>query len=171
MNPELASRLARLETDLRSSALDRAALFWLNIFAEQAAGNGFVRSDHWIEHGLAAAADVPGLDAANLAPRRDLVTRYDLFSFVRLKDDATFTGDALADLDWQRKYRVSLLPEFTFDLSALRSWAAARWTDLGGVDPQFAALERVLEKYLVRKSATHPHPQPLSHELSLIHIS
>ena len=148
MNPELATRLARLETDLRKSALDRAALFWLNVFAEQASGNGYVRSDHWVEHGLAAAEDVPGLDAANLSPRRDLITRYDLFRFVRLKDDAAFTGDALADLDWQRKYRVSLLPEFAWDLSELRIWAAERWSELGGVDPQFAALEAVLERYL-----------------------
>ena len=163
MNPELATRLARLETDLRKSALDRAALFWLNVFAEQASGNGYVRSDHWVEHGLAAAEDVPGLDAANLSPRRDLITRYDLFRFVRLKDDAAFTGDALADLDWQRKYRVSLLPEFAWDLSELRIWAAERWSELGGVDPQFAALEAVLERYLALALP------PRSYLLEIIH--
>ncbi len=161
MHPELAIQLARLETDLRSGALDRAALFWLNVFADACASTGFVRSDHWVEQGLAAAADIPGLDAANLAPRRDLVTRYNLFRFVRLKDDADFSGDALADLDWQRKYRVSLRSEFAWDLPELRSWAEARWSDLGGVDPQFAALEAVLEKYISRKSAAHPHPTPL----------
>ena len=148
MHPELAIQLARLETDLRSGALDRAALYWLNVFADACASAGFVRSDHWVEQGLAAAADIPGLEAANLAPRRDLVTGYDLFRFVRLKDNAEFGGDALADLDWQRKYRVSLRPEFAWDLPELRGWAETRWSDLGGVDPQFAALEGVLEKYV-----------------------
>lgn len=162
MHPELATRLARLETDLRSGALDRAALYWLNVFAVASAGADSVRSDLWVEQGLAAAADVPGLDAANLAPRRDLITRYDLFRFVRLKDDAEFSGDALAGLDWQRKYRVSLRPEFAWDLTELRSWTEARWSELGGVDPHFAALEGVLEKYVGATSKTHPHPQPLS---------
>ena len=164
MHTELATRLAQIETDLRNGTLDRAALFWLTVFADATASADSVRSDHWVEQGLAAAADIPGLDAANLAPRRDLVTRYNLFRFVRLKDDAEFSGASLADLDWQRKYRVSLRPEFAWDLPELRSWAEARWSELGGVDPQFAALEAVLEKYVGGKSAAHPHPQPLSHE-------
>ena len=148
MHTELATRLAQMETDLRNGTLDRAALFWLTVFADATASADSVRSDHWVEQGLAAAADIPGLDAANLAPRRDLVTRYNLFRFVRLKDNAEFSGASLADLDWQRKYRVSLRPEFAWDLPELRSWAEARWTELGGVDPQFAALEAVLEKYV-----------------------
>ena len=160
--PELAVQLARLEADLRSGALDRAALFWLKAFVDSAGSEGAVRSDHWVEHGLAAAATIPGLDAASIAPRRDLIARYELFRFVRLKDQAEFSGQALAELDWQRKYRVSLRPEFAWDLPELQRWTAEQWAELGGVDPQFAALEGVLEKYFAGISTTHPHPRPLS---------
>jgi NADH-quinone oxidoreductase subunit F len=147
MHAELHARLERLGDDLRAGRLDRAALFWLKMFAEAAGPEGYVRSDRWVEAGLAAARDVPGLSAAALAPRQELVVRYGLFRFVRLKDDAAFSGDALQDLDWQRRYRVSLLPELADSLPELRRWAAERWDELGGVAPEFAALEQALARY------------------------
>jgi NADH-quinone oxidoreductase subunit F len=154
MHADLAAALVRLEADLAAGAIDRAALFWLKVYGEQAlAGGGGLRSDRWVEAGLAAGAEIPGLSPAQLEPRQRLVAGYGLFRFVRLKDDAEFSGAALADLDWQRKYRVSLLPAYQADLAALAAWVEARWSRLGGVDPQFAALENVLAR---------PHPQPLS---------
>ena len=112
--------------------------------------DGVVRSDRWVEDGLTAARDLTGLAAAELAPRQHLVAGYGLFRFVRLKDDAEFSGDALAVLDWQRKYHVSLAPAYLPDLSALQAWTDALWAELGGVDPQAVALEQVLERYLGR---------------------
>ncbi len=165
MHPDLLATLSRFESDLRSGAIDRAALFWLKIFAEQAlASGGAVRSDRWVEAGLAAAHEVPGLSAADLAPRRQLAADYGLFRFVRLKDDAEFSGDALAVLDWQRKYRVSLLPSFAADLPALAEWVEARWRRWGGVDPQYAALEEVLAGYV----GPMPHPKR-SYLLEILH--
>ena len=63
MHADLATSLARLETDLRSDAIDRAALFWLKTFADAAVdAGGSVRSDRWVEDGLAAARLLPGRD-------------------------------------------------------------------------------------------------------------
>jgi NADH:ubiquinone oxidoreductase subunit E len=76
-----------------------------------------------------------------------LISRYDLFEFRRLQDDAVFNGAALADLDWQRRYTVRLLPIFAADLPQLRDWTTARWKQLGGVAPEYAALENVLARY------------------------
>ena len=133
MHADLAASLVRLETDLRTAAIDRSALFWLKTFADLAAGGGgSVRSDRWVEDGLAATRDLPGLPAAELAPRQHLVSDYGLFRFMRLKDDAEFSGEALAELDWQRKYRVSLAPAYLADLSALQGWTDALWAELGG---------------------------------------
>ena len=148
MHPDLAAALHRLETDLRSGAIDRAALFWLKVFVDQAAvAGGSVRSDHWVEAGLVAAQAIPGLSAASLAPRQRLAAEYGLFRFARLKDTVELNGEALAALDWQRKYRISLLPVFAADLAALADWVEARWQRWGGVDPQAAALEAVLARY------------------------
>ena len=161
MHPDLAIALNRLEADMRSGALDRSALFWLRIFVVLAvADDGVVRSDRWVDDGLAAARAVPGLSAAELAPRQLLVSDYGLFRFVRLKDDAEFSGDALAALDWQRKYRVSLMPAYLPDLHALQTWTDALWAELGGVDPQAVALERVLKRYLGTSSPTYPSGTP-----------
>jgi NADH-quinone oxidoreductase subunit F len=154
MHADLAAALARLEADLAAGAIDRAALFWLKVYVEQAlAGGGALRSDRWIEAGLAAGAEIPGLSPAQLEPRQQLIAGYGLFHFVRLKDDAQFSGAGLADLDWQRKYRVSLTPAFAASLAELAAWVEARWSRLGGVDPHYASLEAVLAR---------PHPQPLS---------
>ena len=148
MHPELQSRLEQLGDDLRHGDVDRAALFWLKMFADQATTHGgSLRSDAWVDAGLAAARTLPGLDAAALAPRRRLVEHYGLFQFVRMKDSAVFAGTALAQLDWQRKYIVGLAPAFAADLPALRGWAERHWDQLGGVDPAFARLEDLLARY------------------------
>lgn len=147
MHPDLSAALLRFEADLRAGDLDRAALFWLKTFVGQAlAGGGVTRSDRWVEAGLAAAQEIPGLSATSLEPRQRLAADYGLFRFVRLKDEAEFSGGALATLDWQRKYRVSLLAIFAADLPALAAWVEARWSLWGGVDPQMAALEKVLAR-------------------------
>jgi NADH-quinone oxidoreductase subunit F len=148
MHAELRARLDQLGDDLRAGQVDRAALFWLKTFVDAAAElGGPIRSDRWVEAGLAAARDIPGLAATAPAPRRDLVRRYDLFRFVRLRDGAEFRGAALEQLDWQYKYEIFLLPEFAGDLPDLRGWAGALWAELGGVAPEFAALEAVLAHY------------------------
>ena len=148
MHPDLHTRLARLEADLAAGAIDPAALFWLLIFADEATGTGGeLRSDRWVDAGLAAATQVPGLDAAALQPRRELVAGYDLFELTRLKDHALLTGPLLDDLDWQLKYLVRLLPAFGDELLALQAWARERWAESGGLRPQYAALETILAGY------------------------
>jgi NADH-quinone oxidoreductase subunit F len=148
MNAELHRRLEKLAHDLRVEHLDRAALFWLKVFADLAVdGGGEVRSDHWVEACLQTGRQVPGLAATALAPRKKMINDYDLFRFVRLKDDAVFSGKALADLDWARKYRVGLLPELGDDLSGLQNWTHELWVELGGASPELVALEEVLAKY------------------------
>jgi NADH-quinone oxidoreductase subunit F len=147
MNSELKARLSALSNDLHSGQLDRAALFWLKVFADEATQRGGeVRSDRWVEAGLAVAQDVPGL-AAVAATRQELVSGYGLFRFTRLKDDAELEGESLADLDWHYRYRVSLLPAFTADLPELRTWTDGLWDELGGVAPEFAALEQTLARF------------------------
>lgn len=148
MDPDLQMRLAQLERDLHDGGIDRAALFWLRLFAEQAAaGGGTTRSDRWLEAGLAAAEALPGLDAAALAPRRELVANYGLFQLTRLRDRATFSGAALAELDWQFRYEIALAPEHGGALPALQAWAEARWAELGCVDPVYVALDAALAEH------------------------
>jgi hypothetical protein len=148
MRAELRARLDRLSDDLRASRVDRAALFWLKVFTDMAmAAGGSVRSDRWVDAGLAAARAIPGLAATATEPRRELVGRYGLFRFVRLRDGAEFSGVALDQLDWQYKYEVGLLPEFGDDLAALQQTAEDLWAELGGVAPEFVALEEVLARY------------------------
>jgi NADH-quinone oxidoreductase subunit F len=148
MHATLQATLAQLSDDVRSGVIDRAALFWLKIFVDAAVENGGqVRSDRWVEAGLEAARQIPGLPATAIAPRQDLISRYELFRFVRLRDQAVFSGAELAKLDWQRKYHVSLLPAFADDFIALQRWAGDMWITFGGVSPEFAALEGVLARY------------------------
>lgn len=103
MHAEVQARLAQLDTDLRGGRIDHAALFWLRLFVEQAAAGGQVRSDRWVEAGLAAAQAIPGLDATALPPRRDLLARSGLFRLTRLRDRQVFSGEALAGLDRPRR--------------------------------------------------------------------
>src|SRR5262245_5490153 len=99
MHAELRTHLEQLSDDLHAGRIDRAALFWLRTFVAAASEqDGQVRSDRWIEAGLEAARKLPGLSATALAPRQQLVGRYDLFRFVRLRDEAEFSGPGLADL-------------------------------------------------------------------------
>ena len=71
MDVELRYQLSQLGDDLRAGRLDRAALFWLKIFADLASqDDGKVRSDRWVEAGLEAAEQIPGLTVTDLAPRR-----------------------------------------------------------------------------------------------------
>ncbi|NIP84166.1 MAG: hypothetical protein GTO03_00815, partial [Planctomycetales bacterium] len=106
-----------------------------------------MRSDRWLEAGLEVGRGVPGLEATAPAPRQQLVDGYDLFQFVRLKDGAALSGESLASLDWGRKYRVGLLPAFGADVSELVAWTGELWDQLGGVAPDFAALEETLARY------------------------
>ncbi|OQA42678.1 MAG: NADH-quinone oxidoreductase subunit 1 [Chloroflexi bacterium ADurb.Bin325] len=148
MHPDLHTRLVRLEADLATGVIDPAGLFWLRVFADEAAAaDGAIRSDRWVDAALAAAAAEPGLDAAAIEPRRQLVTGYDLFELTRLKDRAQFSGAALHDLNWQQKYVVRLLPAFSDDLLELRAWAHELWAARGGVGPQAAALEQLLREH------------------------
>jgi NADH-quinone oxidoreductase subunit F len=153
MHADLKARLSNLADDLRAGRVEPAALFWLKVFADEAMqAGGEVRSDRWVEAGLAAARQTPGLAAAALPPRgvaarQRLVSDYDLFRFIRLKDEAELHGEALAGLDWQRKYRVGLLPAFAGDLPEVQTWAGEAWAELGGASPQLAALQGVLARY------------------------
>ncbi|MBK9711050.1 MAG: NAD(P)H-dependent oxidoreductase subunit E [Kouleothrix sp.] len=148
MHAELQARLSQLSNDVRTGQVDRAALFWLKVFADAAiADAGQVRSDRWVEAGLDAARATPGLSATALPPRQQLIARYDLFSFVRMRDAAELRGAALAGLDWQRKYHVGLVPELAGDLAALQAWADHHWATLGGVAPELVALEATLERH------------------------
>lgn len=148
MHANLHARLEQLGNDLRSGALDRAALFWLKVLIDEATtGDGAVRSDRWLEAGLAAAQAWPGLVATTLAPRQQLVERYDLVRLVRLRDQAEFRGAALAGLDWQRRYLIHLLPEYADDLAALKEWTDQQWRELGGLAPREAELEALLVRH------------------------
>jgi NADH-quinone oxidoreductase subunit F len=123
-------------------------LFWLKLFVDLSVEvGGDLRSDRWVEQGLTATQESPGPAVSEVAPRQQLIAGYGLFRFVRLKDGAVFTGQALADLDWQRKYRVGLVPAFADDLAELQGWTERLWNELGGVMSEFARLEEVLERY------------------------
>ena len=52
MQAELHARLEQLGEDLRSGRIDRAALFWLKVFADTSAPEGQLRSDRWVDAGL-----------------------------------------------------------------------------------------------------------------------
>jgi NADH-quinone oxidoreductase subunit F len=149
MHAELLARIEQLDGDIRSGRVGRESLFWLKIFADLAAttSDGQLRSDRWVEEGLAAARTIPGLDAGAPAPRQQLLARYGLFRLTRMQDDAVFEGADLAALDWQRRYRVALLPDFAPHLAELRAWAEQQWLLLGAPDPQDLALEEILARH------------------------
>ncbi len=134
--------LEKFAVDLRHDRASRASLFWLRVFIQHAQ-DGLLRSDQWVELGLREGAAIPGLNAADLAPRLALLSGYDLFQATRLKDRRTFSGDELVTLDWQRKYDLALRPEVTAG-DSLAGWIERLWQDLGGVSPQDQALEKLL---------------------------
>lgn len=131
--------LEKFASDLRQEKIDRASLFWLRVFVHHAR-QGRLRSDEWIELGLREGAAIAGLTTTEVEPRLTLLTNYELFQATRLKDQQLFTGDALADLDWQRKYDLSLVPE----VGQIEEMVETLWADLGPVSPQSVALEKLL---------------------------
>lgn len=158
----MTPNLNQFAADLREDRLSRAGLFWLRVFLQRAQA-GALRSDHWVEAGLQAAAAIPGLNAADPAPRLALLADYGLFQAVRMKDRRVFTGAELAQLDWNRKYNLSLLPE-TVPVTGLADWVEALWQELGPVSPRAAALEKLLAQRLPLWGADVP-PQSLLLEL------
>ena len=95
MHTQRHQRLARLQADLEPGAIDPAAVYWLTVYS------GALRSDRWVEAGLAAASRIAGPDAAAQGARRALVGGYDLSALARLKDGAVLTGEFQSDHDWQ----------------------------------------------------------------------
>jgi NADH-quinone oxidoreductase subunit F len=136
------STLDKLAADLRANQAERSSLFWLKVFAEYAR-DGALRSDAWVEAGLQAGAELPGLDATDPTPRLVLLTEYHLFEATRLKDQYTFRGEELTGLDWNRKYELTLAPQATNGYT-LADWVTTLWDEVGGVSPQAAALEVLL---------------------------
>jgi NADH-quinone oxidoreductase subunit F len=139
----MSPQLEKLAADVRAGRASRASLFWLRIFVRHAQA-GQLRSDEWTEAGLGEGAAVPGLDAADPAPRLALLADYDLFEAIRLKDQARFSGPALASLDWNRKYTLALLPNGAVGPATdLAGWVEDLWLELG-VAPEDLALEQLL---------------------------
>ena len=132
-------------TDLRENRVSRAGLFWLRCFIQNAQA-GHLRSDAWVTAGLQEAATIPGLDATDVGPRLALLTDYAFFQAERLKDQQRFSGQALAGLDWNRKYILSLLPKVTGNGSVLADQIEQLWVEFGGVSPEDEALEKLLSQ-------------------------
>ncbi|MCK6626775.1 MAG: NAD(P)H-dependent oxidoreductase subunit E [Anaerolineae bacterium] len=148
MNP----KLAKFAADIRQGRASHASLFWLRVFV-QYARQGALRSDEWVALGLREAALIAGLNAADLAPRMALLADYDLFQAVRLKDQQLFIGSELADLDWSRKYELSLQADVSDD-GAAGEWDCTEvadcveqlWREVGPLSPQDVALEKLLSE-------------------------
>src|SRR5687768_12781527 len=140
------TKLDQFAADLREGRASRASLFWLKTFIEHAQ-QGMLRSDEWIERGLQAGERVPGLDVTDPAPRLALLTHYSLFEAIRLKDQQAFSGEALASLDWHRKYNLSLLPDIQSNGQSLQEWVEVLWSEIGGASPQDVALEKLLVEH------------------------
>lgn len=152
MKDELQTRLSALGEDARAGRVEPTALFWLKVFADVALAEGggeAIRSDRWVDAALAAAQDLPALATSGLPGRQELIGRYDLFRFVRLKDEVELGREELAALDWQRRYRVSLAPELAGNLAGVQAWAAETWAEVGSaaMDGRYEALAAVLDRY------------------------
>ena len=159
----MSQKLEKFAADLRQQHASRASLFWLRVFAQHAR-QGVLRSDEWVEIGLREGAAIPGLDATDPAPRLALLTDYDLFQAMRLKDQQVFSGPEVASLDWNRKYNLSLLDgEGANGLRPMRAspategsvewagpelveWVERLWEEIGPVSPQDVALEKLLRE-------------------------
>ncbi|NJN96916.1 MAG: NAD(P)H-dependent oxidoreductase subunit E [Anaerolineales bacterium] len=146
MNP----KIAKFAADIRQGQASQVSLFWLRVFVQHAR-QGALRSDEWVELGLREAAAIAGLNAADLSPRLTLLTEYDLFQAVRLKDQQLFIGSELADLDWSRKYELSFQADVSdngilgeWDCSELADCVEALWREVGALSPQDVALEKLL---------------------------
>ncbi len=146
----MSRKLETFAADLRQGRVSRTSLFWLRVFGQHAR-QGMLRSDEWVNLGLSEAAHYPGLNATDLAPRLALLSDYELFQAVRLKDQQVFCGEELAGLDWNRKYNLSLLLEGECgdDIGGgaefgLADWVETLWQKIGPLTPQEAALEHLL---------------------------
>lgn len=139
----MATILKKFAADLHAGTAPRAGLFWLKVFAAHAQ-NGQLRSDVWVEAGLREGAAIPGLDAADPAPRLALLADYHLFTAARLKDGRLFSGNELAALDWNRKYNLSPASDALPNGQSLAEWVDSMWGEIGAVSPQDAALEKLL---------------------------
>ncbi len=135
-------KLEKFATDLRQGQASRASLFWLRTFVRHGGANG-LRSDVWVETGLVEGAAIAGLNPADPGPRLALLADYGLFQAARLKDGHVFTGEELVNLDWNRRYTLSLLPEVA-NGQVLLDWVEALWAEIGPVSPQDMALEALL---------------------------
>ncbi len=146
----MTSKLERFAADIRQGRISHASLFWLRVFVRHAR-QGMLRSDEWVELGLGEAAAIPGLDATDLTPRMTLLSEYDLFQAMRLKDQQRFIGSELANLDWSRKYELSLQPDVSgegasaaWDCSEVADCVEKLWQEIGPLSPQDLALEKLL---------------------------
>jgi len=135
------TNLEKFITDLREERIGQASLFWLRVFALHAQ-NDSLRSDEWIEIGLREGTAIAGLDITDPAPRLALLTDYDLFQAERLKDNQVFSGNELASLDWNRKYKLSL--RVGLENGVVSEWVEKLWQEVGPVPPQDQALEKLL---------------------------
>ncbi|MBF0279834.1 MAG: NAD(P)H-dependent oxidoreductase subunit E [SAR324 cluster bacterium] len=138
------SSLNQFANDIRENQISRAALFWLRVFVQHAQNN-VLRSDLWIKTGMEEGAVISGLNAADPAARVALLSNYDFFKAVRLKDQKSFSGKELDSLDWNRKYDLSLLPHVLESDDAIETRLEALWQEIGAVSPQDRAFEAVLE--------------------------
>jgi NADH-quinone oxidoreductase subunit F len=139
----MTPKLEKFAAALRQQQASRASLFWLWVFVEYAR-QGILRSDEWVEAGLREGTAIPGLDATDPGPRLSLLTEYDLFQAMRLKDQQLFSGPDMAALDWSRKYNLSFLDEV--GENGLVQWVEGLWQEIGPVSPQDMALEKLLSQ-------------------------
>jgi NADH-quinone oxidoreductase subunit F len=137
------NELEKFAADLRENRISRASLFWLRVFAQNAR-DGIMRSDAWVAAGLRQGSVISGLDAASSSPRLALLTNYDLFQAVRMKDQKLFSGKEMNSLDWNRKYELSLLPGVREGDETLEKWIEKLWDQVGPVSPRDRALEKLL---------------------------
>ena len=139
------SKLEKFAKDVREEHISRASLFWLWVFANHFQEEG-LRSDDWVTLGLREGAKILGLNATDPAPRLALLTGYDLFQLVRLKDQKIFSGHEIAGLNWKQKYHVRLRADALEPHETLTAWVQTLWEQMGGVSPQEKALEELLQE-------------------------
>jgi NADH-quinone oxidoreductase subunit F len=142
--------MTSLETfaaNVRAERVSRASLFWVRVFTQHAR-QGVLRSDEWLEIGLREGAAIPGLNVIDPGPRLAILSDHNFFQAIRLKDRQSFSGDALATLDWSRKYDLSLVPEISHKGEALKAWVETLWQEVGGASPE----DEVFEKLLTTRS-------------------
>lgn len=139
------SKLEKFAQDVQEEQISRASLFWLWVFANNLQENS-LRSDDWVNLGLREGEKILGLNATDPAPRLALLTGYDLFRLMRLKDQKVFSGKDIAGLNWKQKYQVSLLADALAPGETLTEWVKKLWEQVGVVSPKDQALEELLQE-------------------------